>query len=337
MKKVLLTGMTSNQCKANRTSNTFYSGSRALYEVLSKMEGVEFQHGNPQDYDFAEFDTVFVGLYAMNSLGSASRSGNVCEQLLKATKSHTHVILHYDDWHVHSFRTGVNAMLKEKNPRRLYSMFFKDRNIDSMVQAVMEWASRIRSGELKYDFLLPMMGWASHKVNTVGGTMGIPGAFFIPYDYCGAFSVMDNLPVQTKERGWVLATKYDYSEYVNSKNFKWPVIRYGCKKNGDNYLPTEEDMVRAAYTKYWGLISHPYPAKLRGQGRDKFMLASWTNSIIISEPGEADNVPEYAVQPADIEQMSDQELQSLADSQKKAYTRESWSYEKVAQLVRDLI
>lgn len=337
--KVLLTGMTSNQCNAKRTKNTFYSGTKALDTVLSGNKDIAYEHGNPADFDFRDFDAVFLGIYAMNSMGSAARTPNVCKQLLAVDPKKTKVYLHLDDWHAHAFRTGLTAMSKDKNPRRLYKMFHPKATADElevMVENVVKWTTSVRSGEAKFDVLLPMMGWATHRVGVVGGTMGITGGRFLGYDYCAAFDPID-LPKVDKEPGWVLATKYDYSDYIESKNFKWHVIRYGCKKNGDNYVPNEEDVVRDAYTKYWGLISHPYPPKLRGQGRDKFMLATWTNSIIISEPGESTEVPEYNIPAQEIEQMSTSELQMTANAQKAAYLRESWSKETLKKFVEGLL
>jgi len=337
--KVLLTGMTSNQCRPERTSNTFYSGTLALHTVLKENPNIEYSFGNPWDFDFTEFDTVLLGIYAGNALGSSARFPAVAEQLLKVNPENTKVILHLDDWHASSIKNGMNAMRKEKNVRRLMKMFHPkadDYEFENIVANIVTWCEDIRTGRRTYPVLLPMLGWRMNKVNVIGESMGLTGSSFIPYDYCAAFDPIE-LPDPPKERGWVLATKYDYNKYIEEKKFTWPVIRYGCKKNGDNYLPNEEDVIREAYTKYWGLISHPYHPKLRGQGRDKFMLATWTRSIIISEPGENDNMPEYSVSVSEIEKMSDKQLEDLAERQRIAYLTNSWSRYQLQEFVKGLI
>lgn len=337
--KVLLTGTTSNQCRPTRTTNTFYSGTLALHSVLNNEHRISYSFGNPDEFDFTDFDAVFVGIYSANALGSAARLPHITQQLLHVDQKKTKIFLHLDDWHASSIKNGLNAMQKEKNARRLMKMFHPkatDSGFEQMIISINTWCGKVRSGEQAYKVLLPMLPWRFDKVNIVGNTMGLTNSEFIPYDYCSAFDPID-LPRPNKERGWVLATKYDYSKYVEEKNFSWPVIRYGCKKNGDNYLPNEEDVVREAYTKYWGLISHPYHNALRGQGRDKFMLATWTNSIILSEPGEFDGTFYYAIRHEEIEQMSDDELQNLARDQRKEYQMRSWTKSDLHAFVLSLL
>jgi len=183
--------------------------------------------------------------------------------------------------------------------------------------------------------LLPWFQWVEN--NEPENIFRWPDGTIIRYDPTNLFPVIPVNQVD-KARAWVLSSRYDFYKKVKDEmNSSWPIIRYGCKKAGDNLVPNELDLLDAAYAPNWGIISHPYPKKLQGQWRNRFMFAAWCGSIIHATGLEV--IPDTCYDYSNnwIERGSDKDLREIAECQAQLYNQWCWSRERASVFVNGVV
>lgn len=126
-------------------------------------------------------------------------------------------------------------------------------------------------------------------------------------------------PFAEKERAWVLGALMPHDTWLERKSFEWPVEFLGSKKMvakyGGRRLATELDVLNT-YSKYWGILSPPYPHAGCGWWRSRFIYGARVGSIVVTDKGEGDPIGSaYKVTMRDVEAMSTDQLAALAAEQ----------------------
>lgn len=129
------------------------------------------------------------------------------------------------------------------------------------------------------------------------------------------------LPPDEKKREWILGALMPHDAWVDKKEWAWPIQYTGAKKmkaRGGERLKTESDVIDR-YNQVWGILSPPYPHAGSGWWRSRFMYAAKIGSVLVCDKGEGDPLGDaYRYRPAQIEQMSTDDLASVAAAQAAA-------------------
>ena len=311
--KVQITGITSNQLNILRKRNPLYSAARGIYDGL-KSSGYEVTNSSEDE----DADVLYYGLYALNSFvsGGFLKTASI---LANAIKKGKRIVYFVDDWHIDGigkslfagasnvdgyFRfgakllgraptqqeiddvtTSLNHIMFSKAPMIMHTLpwLLNEEDIRmSLSQALLMHDSRVRL----YD-PTPFIDWNVGEVNT-----------------------------ENKQRAWVLTSRYDFRKQIGKiMHSEWPIRIFGCKKVEDSTIvPNEVDLVRAAYAVNWGTISHPYPEKLQGQWRNRYMFSSIAKSVVAAFGKETRNMKTF-IDAHDIEAMDNTQLKELAYAQ----------------------
>ena len=120
----------------------------------------------------------------------------------------------------------------------------------------------------------------------------------------------------------VLGALMPHDEWLARKNLGWQVEIIGSRKLirklGGQRLDTELDVLNF-YNERWGILSPPYPHAGSGWWRSRFLYAARIGSILVTDKGEGDPLGDaYKLTVADVEKMSDAELEAAAKAQADA-------------------
>lgn len=353
--KVGMTGVTSFQCNIQRPVNHLYSGASALYYALKDENGADaVYNGTPWDIlklGVRSFDVIFCGLYTISSLvsGGAESSALVINE---AVSKGVPIVFYVDDWHLPGIASCYKTMgdpVRRYQVERHARLMTKDgehlATILQHIAAVQNAYRMISKGSLPsqpFKVLFPSFPWCmSGLKHNILKMFGWGEDSVVLYDPTNLFPKVENTyQGKQKAREWVLSSRYDQSKFVNhlqSIGMRWPVKSYGCRKNGDELLRNELDLVSQAYAPRWGVLSHTYPSILQGQWRNRFMFASFANSIIFCEGAEAHPALMHGYSIHEIENFSDTELQSYAEFQRLWLAEAAWSRDLSISVIDDTI
>jgi hypothetical protein len=262
--------------------------------------------------------------------------------LSKFRETNTPVTFFLDDWHLQLIASGLKTFRGDERQLRRHMKLLHNGDkywnvLDANVLDIMSVYSELYKGEFANapaKVLIPWFMWVTNFGPE--DMLHWPKGVLQRYDPTNLFPKIQVAVPPHKERNWILSSRYDMSKQVTEMNASWPVIRYGCKKNGDNIVPNELDLLDAAYAPNWGIISHAYPPRAQGQWRNRFMFADWTGSILYTTGLECiDDNFKHTVQ--ELEQFDDVELSMLAHEQAAAYRANCWSKESAVAVINNVV
>ena len=352
--RIFMTGVTSFQSNINRPVNHLYSGASALQYAL--RENHEVMNGSPWDVEkfpggVAHFDLILCGLYTISAIVSGGAESSAL-LVREAMNQHVPVIFYVDDWHLNSIASGYknlsdparayqverHAKLTTKEPDRVKTL------LDNIagIQYVYRIIHNGRFPDQPFKVLVPTFPWCMRELKESMMTMFNWGSESIKlYDPTNVFPPVpcERVAPEDKAREWVLSSRYDQSKFVehlHRQGLQWPIKSYGCRKNGDELLPNELDLVEQAYAPRWGVLSHSYPSALQGQWRNRFMFASTAKSIVYCEGKEADpELMRYSLR--EIETMSTDQLATYEDYQRVWLMEHAWEADRCKQFIDNVI
>jgi len=333
---IQITGVTSNQLNIRRKKNPLFSAAKGL---LDFFENEKYEVKNIPE--LVESDILLYGLYSLNSWVSGGFL-KTADVLINAVKKNKKIVFFVDDWHLDSIGKNITAcskdidgdlkfgekMLKRKatfEERETYrkALEFIVNSDTKILVHVLPWL--INDEECKENFA-NALNVDINRVVLYDPTM------FLNWDV-----PKPKKEFYDKDKAWVVASRYDFTRFVN-KTMKptWPVIYYGCKKVPNaNFVPDEVDLVEAAFRPNWGIVSHPYPSHLQGQWRNKFVFSSLAESIILAYGKEKQNMATF-LDRQDIEKMPVSVLETLSNAQKNEMLRHI-NFDESAKRVKDAI
>lgn len=130
------------------------------------------------------------------------------------------------------------------------------------------------------------------------------------------------LPPEEKKREWLLGALMPHDDWVDKKEWTWPIQFMGAKKlvrsRGGERVKTESDVIDR-YNSVWGMLSPPYPHAGSGWWRSRFMYAAKVGSILVCDKGEGDPLGDaYRYRHSQIEAMPTEDLAAVAAAQAAA-------------------
>jgi len=338
--KILMTGCTGNQCKVRRDKNPLYSNALGVLIALENL-GHDVDNRLPlrEDERIDDYDELVMGLYNPAGL-AAGQAPQAMMTAFKAFEAGVKVRFFVDDWAVDSIGAGLRGESRRSETSLTSHIKFVvgDGEQSWIANEAVKVAATYRVvGNMKnYKVICPLFAWV--KENRLAEASGWPSQNIRTLDPTPLFPVIEVEP-QPKVRQWVLSSRHDFSSFIDeirSKGSQWPVIRYGHKKSGDNIVKNELDLLDAAYAPNWGILSHPYKPELQGQWRNRYLFATWTNSIIYGVGNEVKDLPSYFNLPIGvIERMSDTELEVLALEQRVTHNQMCGTLDKAMDTVHE--
>ena len=285
----------------------------------------------------ARYDFVVVFMTSLNKLGTTYAYG-----ALWALHNRRDAIISFDDWQIpqtiKSFEIALGDKFTYYNWDNIVSTSRKYRGIAyerrKQIDGVVKYLSKcIKNNKgWRYRSIVPAFTWGDDKL--FGIPMGTEARPFkitridpsalvtVPKDSLKRIS--DN----KRSKVWVLASLANYSKWVEQQDFNWPVEQFGHLKSGHAKLPESE--IIQMYCYKWGVIAPKYAVSGSGWWRNRVNYAAMTGCILYVDPVEQRSMPEaYHLTQRMVEGLSTKQLTELANSQRNAYVRNTWSKEQL--------
>lgn len=334
--KVQITGVTSNQLNIRRKKNPLFSAAKGL---LDFFENEKYDVENTPEV--VDTDILLYGLYSLNSFVSGGFL-KTAEVLTNAIKENKKIALFVDDWHLDSIGKNITACSKDIDGYLRFGEKMLKRKATPKEREEYEKALKfiVSSSAPILVHVLPWLVDDEECKQNYAKALNVDESRVILYDPTMFLNWDLPKPKQeyyAKNKAWVVASRYDFTRFVN-KIMKptWPVIYYGCKKVPNaNFVPNEGDLVETAFRPNWGLVSHPYPAHLQGQWRNKFVFSGLAKSIILAYGKEKQDMTTFFDR-QDIEKMSISVLEALSRAQTAEMLRYI-DYDKSAGRVKEAV
>jgi hypothetical protein len=128
------------------------------------------------------------------------------------------------------------------------------------------------------------------------------------------------LAMVKRRRVWVCGALTNHSDWVDSLELSWPVEYFGA---ASTTRLTRDDLL-ARYGDSWGVLSPKYYHTGSGYWRARIVHSAHMGCVLLCDPSEMPHWS-YGVSPADIEELSDGDLQDLGRYQTE------WLSEHVAE------
>lgn len=325
MLSILVTGMTT-LATGGTGPLALCSFARLLVEALRDC-GHAVDHRPPEEgEDLSGYDVVLVGL--ITPLGAAKWLFPALDVIGRARASGCALGFYLDDWKLTAVKTNLKFVRNHLDwidgPRQgsLVSQPWASEHPDQVacvLDALLDrpWPST----------LIPKFSWGDGGRILTAAKIGAGGVHFLdPSSYVPTHAVATP---STRAREWVNAalTKPSKAQQQWLRRFRWPVVDLGVKRQGQPQLV--EPLLVQRYADARGVISRPYPHKGSGWWRDRFVFAAQAGAVLYADPAEvADLGGPYAVPLAQIEAMSDAELDQLGADQAGHLASRAWSRER---------
>lgn len=318
--KILLTGMTRLQTRPSDTSETYYGIFNGYHRALVLGgHDVDWRPTTPGEELRGRYDAALVGLHGLGSMSCTTHKAGA----LWACHELPHAVL-LEDWRVRT----VAAHLKNSG------YFWNGPLVGNLplmkkVDPVRAQVERVRyrwERELPMA-VLPMMPWgAVADFEVLHRCRGAVAWNVDPVYREHTLERQDSPPTADRRREWsLLSACSDASEWLAKRGeLTWPVLKKwrpkemrgqgGMQRQSRaalEFIP-EDRVIREVYSQLWGTMMMGYGREsLVGWWRNRYFLAAFSGSILLTDPSEFGPVSEYMVTAQEVERMSDQELHNL--------------------------
>lgn len=324
--KILITGMNKLQCTFDfylqqqlQVVPSHYSLIRCLRDMGHEVDQRPVTIGESLD----EYDEVIVFIH--NPSGFAAYVYNA----LWAIHKRPNCILAFDDWQVDSIYSGLLAL---SEPEKLFRKYVKYSQVlvpedvesygDVFISAIEKVESKTNrmlisafsGGDLSLLIDYPSELLYSYNPNPYHlNRKPEPIASLFPEPKSRVFNFAGL--VQDKTKKWLKAEGVD--------KHSWPLKQYGSRKDGQDRV-TEDVMVNI-YSQQWGILMPGYFHAGSGWWRARPLQVADAGSILIGEPKEMmlyyKDEQLANIRAKDIVDLSDVQLEELADAQRAALYR----------------
>jgi SAM-dependent methyltransferase len=332
--RVLVTGLSPMQC--NRGNRLKYSSVIDLYVACLRWAGHEVDHREwTPGEDLSVYDVAIVGQIPWNSI-NARHVYTVCDVIGRARASGTGLVFAIDDWQFRQIHQSVRSL--NKNSDRLFTSVKGRTNREwaegegrPMVDAVLN-AMATRPWPTT---LVPAFEWGDHQLLKPDG---IPSSKIVYMDPT-VFQqyACDRATPDERVSRWVLGTLSNQLPWVEKLGIEWPVEYFGTAPSKAKQRLKEGDLVQVI-AQSWGNLCPPYPHSGGGWWRCRYVYSAKARSIMLADPKEVKALGDPYLQPAHvIENMSTEQLTELAEAQADALRVHSWSADRLADELEQVL
>ena len=317
--KILITGMNKQQCTENfyKTSQLKVMPSHlSLIACLRDMGHTVEQRIVTIGEDLSEYDRIICYIHNPSGFAGFVYNGlwliNECPDC----------ILAFDDWQTDSIYKGLTAL---EDPEKLFRPYVKDGhkhvpdNIEDYEKQLLNGIEIVKSKKNKMLISAFAGGDLSLLIDYPKELM----FSFNPNPYHINLSSNFNPLFDEKQKVFNFAglIQDKTKKWLKAQNVgDWPLKKYGSRKDGQDRV-TEPEMVNI-YGQQWGILMPGYFHAGSGWWRARPLQVADSGSILIGDPKEMILYynDEYlaGIKASDIYLMNDNQLEDLADAQRKA-------------------
>ena len=325
--RVLLTGCTNRQVRPQDNADALYF---TVFTGLSRCliaAGVEldWRAVEPGEELKGRYDAALVGIHSFGSLSSKEHKWGAAWAMSQLP--HLPV---FEDWRVrdvtqHMKNTGnfwnLNMVVPGSKADKMFQLASKPGTVEPMVKAISLMSCKLDGA------LLPAMNWcdldAFQRFHKVMRPMG--------WDINPFYDEQPGLPAKAKERKWSMISLTAQDKALAQLAPSWPVtsiykpegakgvggvLNPGMRPSSWGFMP-EKELVEKVYRTHRGMFLPAYGKKgVRGWWRNRWWLSAKAGCVLRTEPSDAPASTDIFSLPVDeIEEMKDDELDSLADAQ----------------------
>lgn len=317
--KILITGMNKQQCTENfyKTSQLKVMPSHlSLIACLRDMGHTVEQRIVTIDEDLTKYDRIIC--YIHNPSGFAGFVYNG----LWLINEYPDCILAFDDWQTDSIYKGLTTL---EDPAKLFRPYVKDGhkhvpdNIEEYEKQLLNGIEIVKSKKNKMLISAFAGGNLSLLIDYPKELMFSfnPNPYHINLasDFNPLFDEKQKVfnfagLIQDKTKKWLKAQNIG----------DWPLKKYGSRKDGQDRV-IEPEMVNI-YGRQWGILMPGYFHAGSGWWRARPLQVADSGSILIGDWKEMvlyyDDDELASLKASDITQMSDKQLEDVAEAQKRA-------------------
>ena len=317
--KILITGMNKQQCTENfyKTSQLKVMPSHlSLIACLRDMGHTVEQRIVTIGEDLSEYDRIIC--YIHNPSGFAGFVYNG----LWLINEYPDCILAFDDWQTDSIYKGLTAL---EDPEKLFRPYVKDGhkhvpdNIEDYKKQLLNGIEIVKSKRNKMLISAFAGGNLSLLIDYPKELM----FSFNPNPYHINLSSNFNPLFEEKQKVFNFAglIQDKTKKWLKAQNIgDWPLKKYGSRKDGQDRV-IEPEMVNI-YGQQWGILMPGYFHAGSGWWRARPLQVADSGSILIGDWKEMvlyyDDDELASLKASDITQMSDKQLEDVAEAQKRA-------------------
>lgn len=320
--KILLTGCTKNAVNGKKQATTDYVSSFPIMaEMLTTLgHTVDWREVTVGEELRGRYDLAIVGVQALHSIaGKQYKHGAIY-----AATQLRHIIM-LDDWQIrrtlYSFcrndyfwRTPMLSPVELRN--REAALPYKA-EIDALLAS---WWDAIPP------MIAPLWPWGdfskmpfSEKFTRLYDINPSPFMPVLSTRATNPASAISDV-IHGRNRGWVLATLMDQTDWERKQGFTWPIVRQHAVKKVRCWGRVSEKKVVELYEQNWGVLSPKYAHAGSGWWRTRYDFAYQAGAIVYGTAAEmAACDPVFATPLSDIERMSETNLFELATAQRNAF------------------
>lgn len=337
MKKILITGMNSLQCKKDHFLNQQLKVVPSHYSVIRCLEDMGYeveQRIVELGEDISGYDDVIIYMHSPQSFCQNLYTG------LYAASVRPDAILAFDDWQVNQIQGSMRGMLacfKEDNDNAFRDYLLDLQNIKYSVEELNKYrSSYIEGSEIMLsnsnrllisafaggDVSLLNLGWKEDRVYTFNPN---------PYHYnrtpennflSGKVSIFgEYVEPENKKKEWNFASlvQKKTKKWLDSHEITWKINMYGQKSGPDKNERVTEDKMCRIYTEQWGCLMPGYFHAGSGWWRARPLQVADAESILLCDDKEAAVYGEAYVglKAGDVEKMDTDQLSALAKAQRE--------------------
>lgn len=313
--RVLVTGMTNQHC-GKGTRMRYSSVTHSLIEALHSI-GVKIDHRAVSlDDELTEYTAMLIGVFNPAAIGSGMLYG-MAHAVQVAEKRGIPYAMYVDDWQLRAIGKTTQRFVK-KGVDTLVRPNLKGMRLE--LDAALERKDYVGEGLTRAlvnprRMLIPAYRWGDYStlLRLLGPCAPRKPYFFDPSPFAIDYGVV--APPE-KERAWVCGTLSNYQDWIAELELEWPVYYLGGKKSKADVLVHENELVEI-YASCWGVLCPPY-GELDGSGwwRNRFVYARDVGSILYCAREDGVRIgPSYSTSAREIEKLSDEGLESLAEAQ----------------------
>lgn len=322
--RILITGCSAMQVDSPRKQNNLISNLASIKSCCESLgHQVEWRDVDVGE-DLSQYDAAIVSLMPLASWGTRYMGG-----ALWTIMQHPKVVLTADDWQVRGIHQSALGLYNRDDyfEKTIWSHWAN--KIDHAYREKLKLAVRALAYPDWFGFQMLVPCWEGGDLRQlrlpVQNLIAYdPSPFMLRYKYEQSFA---------KERRWIFASLTAKDGWLEKHKFKWPVIKYGNVRQGQEKVP--EEQLAEIYCKSWGVMSPPHNVSSAGWFRVRFWMAADAGSIMYCGDDEArilGNGP-YWVTPKLLEQMDDDGLADVARRQREALISKSWSQDRMQHVI----
>lgn len=345
--KVLLSGGSPRDCGLAKRDTDIrrFEMNQPIFKAVDAAGGTLEQRTIRVGEDLSDYDLLILKVKqplsfnaAHGSLGCAWAMSQELPTLiyfddwqLKGTASHSRSMHRHPEWR--NKKVGGKRLFTGETDDELCDQY-ADELTEGFRRFAYEWPAHWRA-------LLPAFPFGAHKqfADILAGA-SFEQLAFCDYSRIGTSHIefpTELVPTSQRRREWVVPTLADHSDWVNKQGAEWDVVSLGPRKTKAQRV-TEQGVVDWM-AEVSGTLSPAY-GQLVGAGwwRTRANFAAATGCVMVGDPGEYGTLGDaYKMSVPDVEALSDEGLDALAEEQRRVLTATYWPLDRAESFIVDTL